>query len=108
MPFVAEQRFVRYDTLGEWLAPSYERAIFEKRLPEAKGNGRGGKRTGLPWPRDYYKRLAAVTRIVDRHWVPMGLAESIHPFSDQPRWVRFDRGGAARPGFCQCNSFPRI
>ncbi len=93
LPFVAQQRFVRYDTLGEWLAPGYEPTIFEKRSPGKKGTGRGGKRTGLPWPRDYYKRLAAVARIVDQHWVLMGLAESAHPFSDQPRWVRLTGAG---------------
>jgi hypothetical protein len=88
LPFVAEQRFVRYDTLGEWLAPGHEPAIFEKHTATATGTGRGGKRSGLPWPRDYYKRLAAVARLVDQHWVPMGLAESVRPFSDQPRWVK--------------------
>ncbi len=91
LPFVAEQQFVRYDTLGGWWDPGHEPATHESRQQQAKEGqkpGRGGKRTGLPWPKDYHRRLAAVTRIVDERWVPMGLAESFQPFAGQPKWVR--------------------
>ena len=97
LPLVAQQRYCRYDTLGEWWAPKYEPAIVEPRPEKQKqagpGPGRGGKRTGLPWPMDYQKRLAAVTRIVDRHWIPMGLAMSMQPFQGTPRWVTLTEQG---------------
>ena len=94
LPLVATQRFVRYDTLAEWWDPEHLPAVHEPRMKrEGPGPGRGGKRTGLPWPRDWDKRLAAVARIVDQHWVIMGLAESIQPFDKTPRWVRLTEAG---------------
>ena len=95
-PFVAEQRFVRYDTLAAWWDPEHLPATFEpctKRDPNTPGPGRGGKRTGLPWPRNFDKRLAAVTRIVEEHWVPMGTAEWVQPFGKSPKWVRLTEAG---------------
>lgn len=103
-PFVAQQRFVRYDTLAAWWDPEHLPATFESRVkqdpnaPRMPGPGRGGKRTGLPWPRDFDKRLAAVTRIVEGHWLPMGVAEWVQPFGRTPKWVRLTQAGLHQLG----------
>jgi hypothetical protein len=101
MLLVAQQKFVRLDTLGERFAPNFEpmiEAVPKKEEATADGNSpekrkRGGKRTGLPWPRDRRHRMMAVGRIAN-HWVdPMGFAEIWQPYADQPAWVRLTQSG---------------
>ncbi|HEU5375526.1 MAG TPA: hypothetical protein VFV38_08820 [Ktedonobacteraceae bacterium] len=98
-PLVAQQRFVRYDTLATWIdlehrPPTYSTEPRKKRKPgDPPGPGRGGKRTGLDWPLDFDKRLAAVARIVEQHWLKMGVAEWVQPFGRTPKWVRLTQLG---------------
>jgi hypothetical protein len=96
LPFVAQQRFIRYDTLAMWFAPDFAPPTYEPREPRKPGQpgpGRGGKRTGEPWPTNFDKRIAAVTRIVDERWVPHGIAASFSPFLGTPKWVRVTEAG---------------
>ena len=80
MLFVAQQKFVRLDTLSEFFAPGYERAVDPPKHQQheqaqlagdtdcgspqsAAKKQRGGRRTGLPWPKDTRHRMMAVQRI---------------------------------------------
>jgi len=110
MLFVAQQKFVRLDTLAEFFAPGYERAVDPPKqhqhdqapsVGDAAGGSpqpaakkqRGGKRTGLPWPKDTRHRMMAVQRIAS-HWAdPMGFAELWQPWANQPPWVRITQPG---------------
>ena len=110
MLFVAQQKFVRLDTLAEFFAPGYERAVDPPKHQQhdqaqsaedteggepqsAVKKQRGGRRTGLPWPKDTRHRMMAVQRIV-LHWAdPMGLAETWQPWASQPPWVRIIQPG---------------
>ncbi len=110
MLFVAQQKFVRLDTLAEFFAPGYERAVDPPKqhqhdqapsVGDADGGSpqpaakkqRGGKRTGLPWPKDTRHRMMAVQRIAS-HWAdPMGFAELWQPWANQPPWVRITQPG---------------
>lgn len=54
--FVAEMKFVRFDTLGEYWAPGFEPANDESQTLNDQGispRRHGGKRTDMPWPSDY-------------------------------------------------------
>jgi hypothetical protein len=103
---VAQQKFTRIDTLGEWWAPGLTRAIEppkpRKDQTPAANDGdpgterksqRGGNRTDASWPLDRRHRSVAVERIV-RRWVdPMGFAEMLQPWAGQPSWLRITQRG---------------
>lgn len=99
--FVAEMKFVRYDTLGEYWAQGFEPATDESQTLDDKHEWpmhHGGKRTGMPWPRDYRKRLSAVAQVVSRWERKMGFAETWQPFASQPKWVRITEEGLCELG----------
>ena len=95
----AEQKFMRADSLGEYFAPDNEPACEEPEQTEDDADnaqqrqGRGGRRTGLPWPRDPKKRLAATLPIIYRWQDKMHLAEIWQRFAGQPPWVRLNQAG---------------
>src|SRR6266702_805322 len=121
--FVGEQKYVRYDALGqrfaEGLAPAtnvmplgLRRTREQKEADEAqakqaasKGSAsegsdiseekpkRGGYRGIVPWPTDYRKRIHAVGSIVDRWEKKMGYAKTWRPALDQPKWVTLTEAG---------------
>src|SRR5437879_4875297 len=74
---VAEQKFLRLDTLGEWWAPGYAPAIDGPKSPKESleqatssnpsgKSARGGNRMATPWPSDKRHRMMATQRIVSR------------------------------------------
>ncbi len=95
----AEQKFMRADSLGEYFAPDYEPVCEEPEQTEDDSDntqqrrGRGGRRTGFPWPRDPKKRLAATLPIIYRWQDKMHLAEIWQKFAGQPPWVRLNQAG---------------
>jgi hypothetical protein len=96
LPFVAEMKFVRFDTLGEYWAPGFEIANKESQTLEAKDErlrNHGGRRINLPWPRESRKRLSAVAQVVSRWEHKMGFAETWQPFASQAKWVRITELG---------------
>jgi len=109
MRFVAQQKFVRLDTLAEFFDPGYARAVDppkqqQEQDPSAEASEgpetqpsakkqRGGKRTGQPWPKDTRHRMMAVERIVSRWTDVMGLTETWQPWASQPPWVRIIQPG---------------
>ena len=99
--FVAEMKFVRYDTLGEYLAPGFEPANDTSQTLDEKDEWprhHGGKRTGIPWPGESRKRLNAVAQVVNRWERKMGFAETWQPFASQPKWVRITEEGLRELG----------
>src|SRR5690349_14117260 len=65
--FVAEMKFVRYDTLGEYWAPEFAPAIKAPLMPVqhyALLRHQGGNHRGIPWPIEYTKRMSAVAQVV--------------------------------------------
>ncbi len=94
--FVAEMKFVRFDTLGEYWAPGFEPANDESHTLDDQGispRRHGGKRTDMPWPSDYRKRLNAVAQVVSRWEHKMSVAETWQPFASQPKWVGITEQG---------------
>ncbi|GLV61190.1 hypothetical protein KDH_80060 [Dictyobacter sp. S3.2.2.5] len=114
MRLVGEQKYMRYDTLGQSFAPGYapatnvsplglrrprEGAAPERTDDPEEASTRGGNRGILPWPEDYRKRIHAVGRIVDTRWVgKMGFAKTWKPTLDQPKWVTLTQAGLRRLG----------
>ena len=99
---VAEQKFVRFDTLGEWWAPGYAPALEEPSQDDSlplPGKQRGGSRVGTAWPVERRKRLNAVAQIVARWQQKMQVAEIWQPFASQPPWVRMTQTGLRELGF---------
>jgi len=109
---ITEAKFMRLDTLAEWLAPGYTPMINLPPSQDAEASTeakkpRGGKRTDTPWPVDRRHRMMAVQRLA-RRWVePMKVAEIWQPWAGQPPWIRIkqrgleelhlDRDGAGNP-----------
>lgn len=119
--FAGEQKYVRYDSLGQLFAPDYAPATdvlplglhrphmrkqqstkhemqadsLESDEVQAKSqeSKRGGYRGALPWPTNYRKRIHAVGSIVDRWVQKMGYAKTWRPASDQPKWVTLTQAG---------------
>jgi hypothetical protein len=82
--FIAEQTFVRADTLGEELAPGHTPAVPEP--PASQLADRRGP-TKRPWPADVRHRQNAVAKLL-RKLSDRGYLEVIQPWSDQPPWAR--------------------
>jgi len=80
----AEQTFVRYDTVGEYLAPGFTPAIAKPTPEQLADTTPSAKRS---WPADLRHRLMAVTRILNK-LERRGYVEIIQPWSDQPAWFR--------------------
>ena len=95
---VASMKFVRFDHLGQFLAPGLEPATEERRSEPHKKKQRGGKRDTVPWPADYQRRLHATTELVRRWEKKMGYAETWKPWSDAPIWVRVTETGLKNLG----------
>jgi len=94
--FVAEMKFVRFDTLAEYWAPGFEPANDESHTladHDEWPRHHGGKRTDMPWPTVNRKRLSAVAQVVNRWERKMGFAETWQPFASQPKWVRITGEG---------------
>ena len=98
MRLVGEQKFVRLDTLCEWFAPGYQKAVGEVLPASQERTSRGGDRSRHPWPADQRHRMMAVHRIVNRWVAPLGCAEKWQPWADQPAWVRLTARGLAEIG----------
>jgi hypothetical protein len=90
--FLAQQKYVRLDTLGEYLSPGYVKA--SKQAESQEPQSRGGNRQQRPWPSDQRHRMMAVQRLVAR-WQRMGVVEIWQPYKDQPAWVRLNQLGLA-------------
>jgi hypothetical protein len=92
--FGAEQTFVRFDTVGEFLAPGYTVAVAEP-PPEQIADPRPSVKR--PWPADIRHRLMAVSRLLKKleGW---GYIEIIQPWADQPAWYRVTTAGLREIG----------
>lgn len=96
--FVGSMRWVRADTLGEFFDPQHQRAVIlpkeerQQRKEERSTAGRGGKRTGLPWPSEYTDRMNATMRIVYK-WKEHGFAKYWQPWGGQPPWISLTEAG---------------
>jgi len=91
--FVAQQKFVSFDHLGQVLAPDLEPALDDFPTEEYLPGPRGGKRDDLPWPRERAKRLHALAEIVRRWEKKMGYAETWKPWAHEQTWVRVTAAG---------------
>ena len=89
MRFGVEQTFIRYDTLGEWLAPDYSVATEEPPEAQLQDARPPIKRA---WPQDRRHRLMAVTRLMNK-LERQGYVEIIQPWADQPAWFRVTTQG---------------
>lgn len=87
--FGAEQTFVRFDTVGEYLAPDYAPAIAEPPPKQLADTRPSVKRD---WPADLRHRLMAVSRLM-RKLETRGQVETIQPWADQPAWFRVTAKG---------------
>ncbi len=121
--FTGEQKYVRYDALGQCFAKGYapatnvlplglrrtreQKEADEAQAKHAESNGstsetsetsdekpkRGGYRGSVTWPEDYRKRIHAVGSIVDRWEKKMGFAKTWRPALDQPKWITLTDAG---------------
>ncbi len=82
--FGAEQTFVRYDTVGEYLAPGYTPATT---LPSSEQLADTTPPAKRAWPGDVRHRLMAVSNVLRKLEV-RGYVEIIQPWADQPAWFR--------------------
>jgi hypothetical protein len=94
----AEAKYMRMDTLAEWLAPGYAPTAdlpssHDVEFGAQEKMPRGGKRTGTPWPDDRRHRMMAVQRLVQRWVERMKCAESWQPWAGQAPWVRINQRG---------------
>jgi len=101
LELIGAQKWVSFDTLGEFWAPDHSPAILlssrreQLALPESKPQGqtgRGGQRKEQPWPADWLHRSMAVARIVyklEAH----GLVKRWQPWDGQPQWVALTEEG---------------
>ncbi len=80
----AEQTFVRYDTVGEWLAPDHSSATEKPSQAQLQNTSAPTKR---PWPQDRRHRLMATIRLLNK-LERQGYVEIIQPWADQPAWYR--------------------
>lgn len=91
--FVAQQKFVSVDHLGQFLAPDLEPALDDSPAEERLPGPRGGKRDDAPWPRERQKRLHAVAELVRRWEQKMGYAQTWKPWAHELTWVRVTAAG---------------
>lgn len=82
--FGAEQTFVRFDTIGEYLAPGYTPASAQ---PSPEQRADTSPPTKRPWPTDLRHRLMAVSHLM-RRLETQSYVEIIQPWADQPAWFR--------------------
>lgn len=80
----AEQTFVRYDTVGEWLAPDRSPATEKPSQAQLQNTSAPTKR---PWPQDRRHRLMATVHLLNK-LERQGYVEIIQPWADQPAWYR--------------------
>ena len=92
--FAAEQTFVRFDSLGEYLAPDYAPALDQPTAEQLADTTPPVKRT---WPPDLRHRMMAVSRLM-RKLEGRGYVEVIKPWSDQPAWYRTTGAGLREIG----------
>ncbi|GCF10909.1 hypothetical protein [Dictyobacter arantiisoli] len=85
----AEQTFVRFDTVGEWLAPDYSPATDLPPPAQLEDSTPPAKRA---WPQDLRHRLMAVSRLM-RKLESQGYVEIIQPWANQPAWFRVTTRG---------------
>src|SRR5450755_1236162 len=90
----AEQTFVRYDTVGEALAPDHSPATDTPPPAQLEDTSAPVKRA---WPQDSRHRLMAVSRLL-RKLEAQGTVEIIQPWSDQPAWYRTTTQGLRSVG----------
>jgi len=95
---LGSMRWVRADTLGELWDPEHQPAIIQSPQeqlqetdPEPK-KGRGGKRTGLPWPHESTSRMNATLRIVYK-WEEHGFVKRWQPWAGQAQWLSLTEAG---------------
>ena len=82
--FGAEQTFVRFDSIGEWLAPDHSPATDKPSQAQLSDTSAPAKR---PWPQDRRHRLMVVILLLNK-LERQGYVEIIQPWSDQPAWYR--------------------
>ena len=87
--FGDEQTFVRFDTLGEYLAPNYAPALAAAPPEQLADRTAPTKRA---WPADLRHRLMAVSHLM-RRLEAQGYVEIIQPWADQPAWFRVTAQG---------------
>lgn len=80
---LAQQKYVRMDTLGEWFALAYAKAQ-KQELSQGKQ---------VPWPTDHRHRMMATQRLVARWQQRIGVVDIWQPYKDQPAWVRLNQRG---------------
>lgn len=85
----AEQTYVRYDTVGEYLAPDYAPATAEPPEAQLADTTPSAKRG---WPADVRHRLMAVVRLMNK-LEARGHVQIIQPWADQPAWFRVTTPG---------------
>lgn len=92
--FIAEHTYARFDSLGEFLAPSYAVALA---APPAEQLADTRPPTKRRWPADTRHRLMAVSRLI-RKLAARGYLDVIQPWDDQPAWCRITAQGLRRIG----------
>ena len=103
---VAQQKFVRFDTLCQWFAPGYARATSLTPPANQPKEQHGGDRSESKWPADQRHRMMAVHRIVNRWCNIMQMAEKWQPWGDEPPWVRLNAAGLAEIGLADWPEIP--
>jgi hypothetical protein len=103
---VAEQKFVRLDTLCQWFAPGYTRATSLYPPDKQPKEQHGGNRAESGWPSDQRHRMMAVHRIVNKWCNVMKMAEKWQPWGDEPPWVRLNAAGLAEIGHADWPEIP--
>lgn len=104
LSFAADMQYASMEHIGEWLAPEYLPASDEPPpdappTEEQERPGRGGPRTGQPWPQDRRKRIQAVRRTATERWRDKFHAIEIYqgPEGLAP-WIRVTQEGLRRLG----------
>ena len=87
--FLAEQSFVRFDSIGERLAPGHTPAVASPPPEQLANPASPAKR---PWPADHRHRMMAVSRLL-RKLERRGYVEVLQPWADQPAWARVTAAG---------------
>ncbi|GCE15327.1 hypothetical protein [Tengunoibacter tsumagoiensis] len=96
--FVAQQKFVCFDQLGQFLAPDLSPAT---EIPHSSEEGaplHGGRRSHLHWPQDRRKRIHAVAELARRWQNKMGFVDVWQPWSHEPPWLRITQSGLLNLG----------
>lgn len=106
MRLVAEQKFVRLDTLCQWFAPGYSRATSLYPPENQPKEKHGGNRAENKWPSDQRHRMMAVHRLVNKWCNVMQMAEKWQLWGDEPPWVRLNQAGLAEIGHADWPEIP--